>query len=34
VTFSVPLLGQRRPIWSSIVEASVARGGAVTIATH
>lgn len=34
VTFSVPLLGQRRPIWSSIVEASVAPGGAVTVVTR
>jgi hypothetical protein len=31
ITMSVPGLGQRRPIWSSIVEATVMPGGSVTI---
>lgn len=29
-TFSFPLVGQRRPVWSNVVEAAVA-GGAITI---
>jgi hypothetical protein len=31
VTFSVPAIGQRRPVWSSIKRACVARGGSSRI---